>query len=60
MGLAKQTCERLQNSIMLLGLYFMPPDQIGHMYFNGLKRPVATHNKTQAETRMGEPLVALN
>jgi hypothetical protein len=45
---------------MPLGLYFMPPDQIGHMSLNGLKRRVATHDKTQTKTQMGEPSVALD
>jgi hypothetical protein len=45
---------------MLLGLDFMPPDQIGHMSLNGLRRRVATHDKTQTKTRMGEPSVALD
>jgi hypothetical protein len=45
---------------MPLGLDFMPPDQIGHMSLNGLKRRVATHDKTQTETQMGEPSVALD
>jgi hypothetical protein len=31
----------------------MPPDQIGHMSLNGLKRRVATHDKTQTKTQMG-------
>jgi hypothetical protein len=41
-------------------LDFMPPDQIGHMSLNGLKRQVATHDKTQTRTQMGEPSVALD
>jgi hypothetical protein len=45
---------------MLLNLDFMPPDQIGHMSLNDLKRRVATRDKTQIETQMGEPLVALD
>jgi hypothetical protein len=45
---------------MPLGLDFMPPDQIGHMSLNGLKRQVATHDKTQTGLRMGEPSVALD
>jgi hypothetical protein len=45
---------------MLLGLDFMPPDQIGHMSLNGLRRRVATIDKTQTETRMHEPSVALD
>jgi hypothetical protein len=47
-------------TLLCLGLDFMPPDQIGHMSLNGLKRRVATHDKTQTETRMGEPSVALD
>jgi hypothetical protein len=45
---------------MLLSLDFMPPDQIGHMSLNGLKRRVATCDKTQTRTRMGEPSVSLD
>jgi hypothetical protein len=45
---------------MPLGLDFMPLDQIGHMSLNGLKRRVATRDKTQTETQMGEPSVALD
>jgi hypothetical protein len=45
---------------MLLGLDFMPSDQIGHMSLNGLRRRVATIDKTQTGTRMHEPSVALD
>jgi hypothetical protein len=45
---------------MLLGLDFMPPDQIGHMSLNGLRRRVATIDKTQTGTQMHEPSVALD
>jgi hypothetical protein len=45
---------------MLLGLDFMPTDQIGHMSLNGLMRRVATHNKTQTGTGMDELSVALD
>jgi hypothetical protein len=45
---------------MLLGLDFMPPDQIGHMSLNGLRRRVVTIYKTQTRTRMHEPSVALD
>jgi hypothetical protein len=45
---------------MLLGLDFMPLDQIGHMSLNGLRRQVATHDKTQTRTQMDEPSVALD
>jgi hypothetical protein len=45
---------------MLLGLDFMPSDQIGHMSLNGLRRRVATIDKTQTRTRMHEPSVALD
>jgi hypothetical protein len=47
--LAKQTCGRLRKFVMLLGLDFMPMDQIDHMSLNGLWRRVATHDKTQTE-----------
>jgi hypothetical protein len=45
---------------MLLGLDFMPSDQIGHMSMNGLRRRVATHDKTQTGTWMDKPSVALD
>jgi hypothetical protein len=45
---------------MQLSLYFMPAIQIGHMSLNDLRRQVANRNKTQKETRMDEPLVALD
>jgi hypothetical protein len=45
---------------MLLGLDFMPPDQIANMSLNGLRRQVATHDKTQTLTQMDEPSVALD
>jgi hypothetical protein len=60
MGLGQIDLWELTNSVMPLGLDFMPPDQIGHMSLNGLKRRVATHDKTQTETQMGEPSVALD
>jgi hypothetical protein len=59
-ALSKQTWRSLHNSVMLLDLDFMPPDQIGHMSLNGLRRRVATHDKTQTETRMDELPVALD
>jgi hypothetical protein len=45
---------------MLLGLDFMPPDQIGHMSLNDLRRRVSTCYKTQTETQMDEPSIALD
>jgi hypothetical protein len=45
---------------MLLGLDFMPLDQISNMSLNGLRRRVATCDKTQTETQMDEPSVALD
>jgi hypothetical protein len=59
-GLGQIDLWELTKLVMPLGLDFMPPDQIGHMSLNGLKRRVATHDKTQTETRMGEPSVALD
>jgi hypothetical protein len=59
-NLSKQTCGSLRNSVMLLDLDFMPSDQIGHMSLNGLRRRVATIDKTQTGTRMHEPSVALD
>jgi hypothetical protein len=59
-ALAKLTCGSLRKSVMLLGLDFMPPDQIDHMSLNGLRRRVATHDKTQTGTQMHEPSVALD
>jgi hypothetical protein len=45
---------------MLPGLDFMVLDQIGHMSLNGLRRRVATRDKTQTETQMHELSVALD
>jgi hypothetical protein len=45
---------------MLLGLDFMPLDQIVNMSLNGLRRRVATRDKTQTGTQMDEPSVALD
>jgi hypothetical protein len=59
-NLSKQTCGILQNYVMLLDLDFMPSDQIGHMSLNGLRRQVATIDKTQIGTRMHEPSVELD
>jgi hypothetical protein len=52
--------ELMLNYVMLLGLDFMPRDQINHMSLNGLRRRVATIDKTQNMTQMHEPLVALD
>jgi hypothetical protein len=60
MGLGQTDLWELTNFIMPLGLDFMPPDQIGHMSLNGLRRQVATRDKTQTKTRMDEPSVALD
>jgi hypothetical protein len=38
----------------------MPPDQIGHMSLNGLRRRVETQDQTQIGTQMDEPSVALD
>jgi hypothetical protein len=59
-ALEKYMCKRLQNSIMLLGLDFMPLDQIANMSQNGLRKRVVTHDKTETETRMEKSLVALD
>jgi hypothetical protein len=45
---------------MLLGLDFIPADQIFHMSLNGLRRQVATRDKTQTETQMDELSVSLD
>jgi hypothetical protein len=45
---------------MLLGLDFMPLDQIDHMSLNGLRRRVATLDKNQTETHMHESSVSLD
>jgi hypothetical protein len=58
--LAKYTCGRLRKSVMLLGLDFMPLDQIDHMSLNGLRRRVETRDKTQTTTQMHEPSVSLD
>ena len=58
--LEKQMYESLWNLVMSPSIDFMPPDQICHMSVNGLKRQVATRNKTQNRTRMGELSIALD
>jgi hypothetical protein len=58
--LAKKTCGSLQKYFIPLGLDFMSLDQIGHIFMNGLRRRFATHDKTQINTWMGKPLVALD
>jgi hypothetical protein len=60
MGLGQTDVWSLQNSVMLLGLDFMPLDQIANMSLNGLRRRVATRDKTQTMTQMDELLVALD
>jgi hypothetical protein len=42
---------------MLLGLDFIPSEKISNMSMNGLKRGVATCDKTQTNTGMDEPLI---
>jgi hypothetical protein len=59
-ALAKHTCGWLRNKVILLGLDFMPLDQIGFMSFNGLRRLFATIDKTQTSTQMHELSVALD
>jgi hypothetical protein len=45
---------------MMLNLDFMPPNQIGHMSLNELRRQVANRDKTQTRTRVHEPSIALD
>ena len=45
---------------MLLDLDFMPLDQIANMSLNGLRRLVATHDKTQTWAHMDEYSIALD
>jgi hypothetical protein len=45
---------------MMLGLDFMPLEQIVNMSQNGLRRRLATRDKTQTETWMDKPSVALD
>jgi hypothetical protein len=40
---------------MLLGLDFMPLDQILNVSLNGFRKQVATHHKTLTGTQMDEP-----
>jgi hypothetical protein len=60
MGLGKKDVWELTKLIMPLGLDFMPPDQISNMSLNGLRRRVATHDKTLTRPQMDEPSVALD
>jgi hypothetical protein len=45
---------------MMLGLYFMPLDQIGDMSLNGLRRRFETCDKNQTMNWMEEPSVAMD
>jgi hypothetical protein len=45
---------------MLLGVNFMPWDQISNMSLNGLRGQVVTHHKTQTMTQMDGPSTALD
>jgi hypothetical protein len=50
--LAKHTCGSLWNFVMDLGFDFMLLDQIANMSLNGLRRRLATRNKTLTEPQM--------
>jgi hypothetical protein len=56
----KQMCKSLRNFVMLLGLDFMLLEQSVDMSLDGLRRQVATRDKTQTKTWMDEPSVALD
>jgi len=58
-ALTKHTCGSLQKSIMLLGLDFMPLDQILNVSLNGLKKRVATCHKTVIRAWMYEMMIVL-
>ena len=58
--LDKQMCEILQNSTVLLGLYFVPTNQIVNIYMNGLRRQVSTCDKTLTWPWMDEPSISLD
>jgi hypothetical protein len=45
---------------MSLSLDFMPPDQIDHMSLSGLRRRVATRDKTQTKTQIDELSIVLD
>jgi hypothetical protein len=53
-------CKSLRNFVMLLGLDFMLLEQSVDMSLDGLRRQVATRDKTQTKTWMDEPSVALD
>jgi hypothetical protein len=44
----------LINSVILLGLDFMPPDKISNIFLNDLRRKVVTHDKTLIKPHMDE------
>jgi hypothetical protein len=44
---------------MMIGVDFMPSNQISNMSLNGLRRRVANHNKTKTRTHMDEPSIVL-
>jgi hypothetical protein len=59
-ALEKQMFGSLHNFVMLLGLDFMPLDQIADMSLNGLRRRVVTRDKIKIGTQMDEPSVSLD
>jgi hypothetical protein len=60
MVLGKTDLWSLRNSIMTLGLDFMPPNKIGYMSLNGVRRRVVTRDKTKTRSQMDEMLVELD
>jgi hypothetical protein len=60
MGLGQTDLWELTKLCYAARFGFYALDQIGHMSLNGLRRRVATHDKTQTGTQMDEPSVALD
>jgi hypothetical protein len=60
MGLGQKYLWELTELCYAFRFGFYAPNQIGHMSLNGLRRRVATRDKTQTKTRMDEPSVELD
>jgi hypothetical protein len=57
---AKKMCRSLHNYVVFTILVFITPYQIANMSLNGLRRRVATRNKTVTKCRMQKLSIALD
>jgi hypothetical protein len=60
-ALAKNTCARAYKTLLCCSVWILCPwTKLPTCPLNGLRRRVATHDKTQTKTQMDELLVALD